>query len=322
MEGVINHVSKNIKLDYSYDNNVLIDGSRIISPLSDRIATKYVSNHPNVRIVVGQSGTDEGIKKLCNGEIDIANASRPLSLSEIELCSANGIEYVEVPFAFDGIVIAVNPQNDWLDCIRLEELSKIWGYRHNKALENWNQISALYPHQSLQLFGIPTNSETYDYFMAMVVGKNATKRYDYIERDETRKIIRDIAQNANSLGFFNFNINNTNQDAVKIISIMNQKGRCVKPNAISIADGTYTPLSRPLFFYVNKKSLIKNYDVKAFTEYFLAEQNTFEITSIGYVALPRQALNNVRYRLQNMTTGSLFEGNLSSGLELTNKLSK
>ena len=291
---------QDLTIDDSYEHNILIDGSRIISPLSDRIAAKFVSNNEHVKIVVGRSGTDEGFRKLCKGEIDIANASREMNQTEMALCSANGIEYVEVPFGFDGIAIAVHRQNDWIDCLKLSELSKIWGNINNQTLENWNQVSDRYPTKKLQLFGKPINSETTDYFTTALVGDDGTIRDNYRDRQEDSKIIQDIAQNPQSLGFFSFKVNNTEQDTVKIVSVMNQKGRCVQPNEISLGDGNYNPLSRPLYFYVSQQSLSKNFDVQDFSNYFLAKENRFEIVSVGYVPLPQNSLKKTRDRLQTV----------------------
>ena len=179
-------------------------------------------------------------------------------------------------------------------------MSKIWGNINNQTLENWNQVSDRYPTKKLQLFGKPINSETTDYFTTALVGDDGTIRDNYRDRQEDSKIIQDIAQNPQSLGFFSFKVNNTEQDTVKIVSVMNQKGRCVQPNEISLGDGNYNPLSRPLYFYVSQQSLSKNFDVQDFSNYFLAKENRFEITSVGYVPLPQNSLKKTRDRLQTV----------------------
>ncbi len=302
------------------NKRVIIDGSTAVFPVANQLAQKFMSQHPGLRIAVGNSGTEKGLESLCQGNLDIANASRPIQKIEIEQCDQNGIEYVEIPFAFDGIVVAINSNNNWVNCLTPQELGNIWEARTDQSIQNWKQIKKNYPNQSLVLYGDEVDSGTYDYFTEAVVENQERSRRDYIANRDGDLVAQSIASEKGSLGFLNFSAYVRNQDNIQAISIKNQKGRCVQPNQRSIADGRYVPLSRPLFFYVNKAALEENPAVKEFTKFWIKPTNSSEISAVGYVPLPSELLELVQKRLERMTTGSIFAGEPSVGVRLSDRL--
>ncbi len=302
------------------DQRILVDGSTAVFPVANQLAQKFMSQHPGLRIAVGNSGTEKGFESFCQGKLDIANASRPIQKIEIEQCEENEVEYLEIPFAFDGIVVAIHSQNNWVNCLTPKELGKIWEARTEKSIQNWQQINPNYPSQSLVLYGDEVDSGTYDYFTEAVVENQERSRRDHIANRDSDLLAQNIASQKGSLGFLNFSTYVRNQENIQAISIKNQKGRCVQPNQRSIADGRYVPLSRPLFFYVNKAALEENPAIKEFVEFWIKPTNTSEISAVGYVPLPSELLELVQKRLNRMTTGSMFAGEPSVGVRLSDRL--
>ena len=311
---------QNIPTSYLSKKDVLIDGSTSVFSAANQLAQRFMNEHPGLRIAVGNSGTEKGLESFCLGNIDIANASRPIQKIEIEQCRENRIEYIEIPFAFDGIVVAVNSNNNWVNCLTPKELGKIWEARKEKSIQNWQQISQNYPPQSLVLYGDEVDSGTYNYFTEAIVEDKERSRRDYIANRDGDLLAQSIASQKGSLGFLNFSAYIRNQRNIQAISIKNEKGRCVQPNQRSIADRRYVPLSRPLFFYVNKAALEENSAVKELVEFWIKPINSSEISALGYVPLPPELLELVEKRLEQMTTGSIFAGESSVGVRLSDRL--
>lgn len=299
---------------------VLVDGSSTIFPLSNTMAQKFMNDNPESQVIVGISSSGAGLKKFCLGDTDIANASRPIKKSEIDLCRANGIEYVEIPIAFDGISIIANRYNDWADCLTLEELTKIWQPDDTEKVTNWKQIRDEFPEEPLSLYAPDTDSGTYDYFTDAVTGAEGKSRKDFKASEDDDIIIQGIESDWGSLGFFGFTYYEKNKDTLKLIAVDNGSGQCVEPSSETIANGTYAPLSRPLFVYVNKNSLEKIPPVKAFIDYQINVANQAVISEVGYVPLPGILQGKVRERVEELTTGSVFEGESAVGVKLIDKL--
>ncbi|GFZ93804.1 PstS family phosphate ABC transporter substrate-binding protein [Okeania sp. KiyG1] len=301
---------------------VLVDGSSTIFPLSDTMAQKFMNDNPENQIIVGISSSGAGLKKFCIGDTDISNASRPIKKSEIDLCKANGIEFVEIPIAFDGISIIANRDNDWADCLTLKELTKIWqpDDGDGEKITNWKQIRDEFPEEPLSLYAPDPESGTYDYFTDAVNGEEGKSRKDYKASEDDDIIIQGIESDWGSLGFLGFTYYEENKDALKLITIDNDTGQCVEPSSETIANGTYAPLSRPLFLYVSKNSLEKIPLVKAFVDYQIDVANQEVISEVGYVPLPGFLQGKITERFEELTTGSVFEGESAVGVKLIDKL--
>lgn len=299
---------------------VLVDGSSTIFPVSDAMAQKFMNDNPEIQVIVGISSSGSGFKKFCIGDTDIANASRPIDQAEIDLCKANGIEYIEIPIAFDGIAVIANSSNDWAQCLTLEELTKIWQPDATGKVVNWKQIRDEFPQEPLSLYAPDTDSGTYDYFTDAVTGTEGKSRKDFKSSEDDEIIIQGIESDWGSLGFLGFVYYQKNKDALKLISVDNGSGQCVEPSIETIANGTYSPLSRPLFLYVSKTSLEKMPAVKAFVDYQTNVANQAVISEVGYVPLPGILQAKVQERIKELTTGSVFDGQSAVGVKLIDKL--
>lgn len=285
---------------------VTVDGSSTVFPISEAMAEEFQKANPNVRVTVGLSGTGGGFKKFCADETDISNASRPIKPEEVELCKKNNIEYIELPISFDGLSIVVNPQNKFAECLTVAELKKMWEPGAQGKITNWNQIRSGFPDARLGLYGAGTDSGTYDYFTAAIVGEEGKSRGDYTASEDDNTLVQGVASDQNGLGFFGYAYYENNKDKVKLVGIDNGKG-CVQPSPQTISDGTYQPLSRPEFIYV-KSTAAQRPEVKAFVDFSLAPENKQLISEVGYVPLPDDLIAEVQRRFQAGTVGSVFEG--------------
>lgn len=300
---------------------VLVDGSSTVFPISEAMAEEFMKANPNVRVTVGVSGTGGGFKKFCAGETDISNASRPIKKEEIELCQKNGIEYVELPVAFDGLSVVVNPANDYATCLKVDELKKMWEPAAQGKVTNWNQIRESFPNKRLGLYGAGTDSGTYDYFTAAIVGEEGESRGDFTASEDDNTIVQGVASDEGGLGFFGYAYFEENKDRLKLVAIDSGDGNCVEPSETTIADGSYKPLSRPEFIYVKKTSLDKP-AVKAFAQFQIDPANKNLIKETGYVPLPDDILAVVKERLETTKIGTVFGGEPAVGVKLADILAK
>ncbi|WP_448602688.1 PstS family phosphate ABC transporter substrate-binding protein [Thermoleptolyngbya sp.] len=300
--------------------NVLVDGSSTVFPISEAMAEEFMRANPGVRVTVGVSGTGGGFKKFCAGETDISNASRPIKKEEIDLCAQNGIEYVEVPIAYDGLSVVVNPSNEFATCLTVDELKKMWEPAAQGKITNWNQIRPDFPNLPLGLYGAGTDSGTYDYFTAAIVGEEGESRGDFTASEDDNVIVQGVASDAGGLGFFGFAYYEENKDKLKLVEIDGGNG-CVAPSAETIADGSYAPLSRPEFFYIKTTSL-DNPAVAAFARFQIDPANAGLISEVGYVPLPTEIEDLAEARIAERKTGSVFEGGSAVGLKLADLLKK
>ncbi|MGV3591292.1 MAG: PstS family phosphate ABC transporter substrate-binding protein, partial [Gammaproteobacteria bacterium] len=245
---------------------VSLDGSSTVYPISEAVAEEFpAAMAPRVRVTVGVSGTGGGFKKFLAGEIDINDASRPISESEKELAAANGIEYLEIPVAYDGLSVVVNPNNTWVDHLTMAELQTIW--QPGSAVDSWNDIRAGWPERPIRLYGAGTDSGTFDYFTETVNGETGASRPDYTASEDDNVLVTGIEGDENALGYFGYAYYQENQERLKLVPIDGGNGP-IAPNPTTINDGTYSPLSRPVFIYVNTASL-ERAPVRAFVEYYL-----------------------------------------------------
>jgi phosphate transport system substrate-binding protein len=259
---------------------VAIDGSSTVFPISEAMAEEFQIANPGVRVTVGISGTGGGFKKFCAGETDISDASRPIKPTEIDLCAENGIEAIEIPVAWDGLTVVRNPANDWATCMTVDELARLW--RPGSTIQTWNQIRADWPDQEIELYGPDTDSGTFDYFTEAIVGEEDASRNDYTASADDNVLVVGVEGDAGSLGYFGFAYYEESSDRLGAVAIDNGDG-CVLPSRATIEDGSYAPLSRPMYIYVKPDALAKP-QVRAFVEFYL-ENATALVPEVGYVPL-------------------------------------
>jgi len=260
---------------------ILIDGSSTVFPISQAVAEEFRKGRPEVQIPVGISGTGGGFKRFVRGEIDIADASRSIKDSERDEAAANGIEYTEFTIAYDGLSVVVSESNDFATCLTIGELKKIW--EPGSTIDNWNQVRSGFPDKRLRLYGPDTDSGTFDYFTKAINGEEDASRPDYTASSDDNVLVLGVSGDQGAMGYFGFAYYNENQEILNVVSVDDGTG-CVKPSLASINDGSYKPLSRPMFIYVNNESL-KREEVRTFVEYYL--NNAAELAEeVGYVGLP------------------------------------
>ncbi len=290
---------------------VKVDGSSTVYPITEAVAEEFqIASRGKVMITVGISGTGGGFKKFCRGETDITDASRPIKPSEVKLCKEKGIEFIEIPIAFDGIAIVVNPSNDWVDYLTVEELRKIWEPEAQGKVTRWSQVRKGWPDKEIHLFGPGVDSGTYDYFTKAIVGKEGASRGDFTASEDDNVLVQGVSMDPLALGFFGLAYYEENMNILRAVPIddgndQNGKGP-IKPSTETVANGTYQPLSRPVFIYVSRKSAEKK-EVREFVEFYI--ENAAELAKeVGYVPLPEKAYDLALSRFRNKITGTLFGG--------------
>ncbi|MEJ8801121.1 PstS family phosphate ABC transporter substrate-binding protein [Pontibacter sp. H249] len=270
--------------------SIQIDGSSTVYPITEAVAEEYRAEAPDVKVTVGVSGTGGGFKKFTRGEIDIVNASRPIKDSEASVAKESGITYVELPVAYDGLTVVVHPENNWVKDITTEELKKIWEPAAQGKIKRWNQIRPEWPDQEIHLYGPGVESGTYDYFTEAVVGESGASRGDYTASEDDNVLVQGVSTDVNALGFFGFAYYEENQNKLKIVPVndlndANGKG-AITPTLETVKDGSYAPLSRPLFIYVNSKAAARPATVD-FVNFYL--DNAADLSQeVGYIPMPAE----------------------------------
>ncbi len=283
--------------------DIQIDGSSTVFPISEAMAEEFQTANSGTNITVGVSGTGGGFKKFCAGETDIANASRPIKDEEAAACKTGSIDFIEVPIAYDGLTVVINKENDWAQCLTVEQLKTAWAPEAEGKIDNWNQIDPSFPDEPLAMFGPGTDSGTFDYFTDEINGEEGASRGDYTASEDDNVIVTGVEGAKGSMGYFGFAYYEENKEAIGDIAVKNEAGECVKPSAETIADGSYNPLSRPLFFYVSKKAYDSKPQVKAFVDYHLDPANTALVEESGYVPLPAADLAAAKARVDEGKLG-------------------
>ena len=289
------------------EGTILVDGSSTVAPITMAVAEEFQKQYPEVRVPVGISGTGGGFKKFCNGETDISDASRPIKESEVELCKKNGIEYIELPVGFDGLAVMVNPSNDFVSCLTVEELKKMWEPAAEGTITKWNQIRADFPNQPLSLYGAGVDSGTYDYFTQAIVGKEGESRGDFLPSEDDNVLVQGIAGDPNALGFFGLAYYEENKDKLKLVAIDSGDGNCVLPSIETVVNGTYQPLSRPLFIYVNRARVDEKPILDAFIDFYMDNAKVLS-REVGYIPLTDEIYELAKKRYDNRVVGSIYAG--------------
>ena len=295
---------------------IKIDGSSTVFPITEAVAEEFQSEKQNkVHVTVGISGTGGGFKKFVRGEIDIADASRPILTDEMAQAKANGIEYLELPIAFDAITVVVNPQNTWVDHMTVAELKKVWEPEAQGKITHWNQIRPEWPNEKIALFGAGADSGTFDYFSEAIVGKAKASRGDYTASEDDNVLVQGVEGNKYALGYIPYAYFAPHSSRMKAVSIEWDKNKVkgpVPPSPENVLAGTYNPLSRPLFIYVNRKSMDKP-QVKEFVEFYLKGVPTLA-KEVKYLPLPDTAYQMATERVRVLQTGTGFGGVPEVGL--------
>jgi phosphate transport system substrate-binding protein len=288
-------------------NEVSVDGAAVGFPISLAVAEEFQKLKPDAQVSVASSGTGGGISKFCNGEIDIAGASRTIKDEEIKACKKKGIEFVEVPIALDGIAVIVNRKNNFAKCLTIEELNKIWNAKSDNKVISWNQVNPKFPNQRLKLYAPASDTGTFDYFTQAVTKKAKNSRTDYSPSHNQNVLVQGVAGDATALGYVGISYYMENQDKLNLVAVQNPKGQCEKPVPLdNVVKNIYTPLSRPLFIYVSKKSLDTKPQVKEFVNFYI--ENSWKwVDSVGYVALPDEAYPKVKQKVASGETGTKFK---------------
>ena len=281
-----------------------VDGSSTVFPITEAMAEEFQKSHGGFRVTVGISGTGGGFQKFCNEEIDIVGASRPIKPVEVDACDKKGINYIELPVAFDGLSILVNPDNDWVDSFTVDELREIW--KPGSTIKKWSDMDPEWPERDIKLVGADTDSGTFDYFTKAIVGEEGASRPDYTASADDNVLVRAVAGEENSLGYVGFAFYSENTDRLKLVPVDPGTGP-VAPSIETISSGTYTPLGRPLFIYVNSEAAQRP-EVREFVGFYLSIENGIFIREIGYVEFPERVYKLVRQRFYQGITGSVFGG--------------
>lgn len=302
------------------DALVKIDGSSTVYPITEAVAEDFQKLKKNaVKVTVGISGTGGGFKKFCRGETDISDASRPILAKEMDICREAGIQYVELPIAYDALTVVIHPQNDWAKTLTVAELKKIWEPGAQGKLKSWKDVNPAFPDVPLKLYGPGADSGTFDYFTEAVVGKSKSSRGDYTASEDDNVLVQGVSRDKGGLGYFGFAYYLENQKKLKAVGIDGGKGSVV-PSPEAVENGTYAPLSRPIFIYVNAKSMDKP-EIREFVEFYLKNAPKL-VKEVKYVPLPQKAYDIAGEHFKHKKLGTVFGGKEEVGLKIEELLKR
>ncbi len=301
---------------------VTIDGSSTVFPVTEAVAEEF-QIATKTKVTVGISGTGGGFKKFCRGETDISGASRPIKQKEIDKCKEAGIEFIELPVAFDALTVVINPANDFAKEMTVAELKTIWGPEAQENITSWNQVNPDWPDQPLKLFGPGADSGTFDYFTEAIIGKSKSSRGDFTASEDDNVLVTGVAGDKGGIGYFGYAYYEENKDKLTAVAVSEEAGKAgVLPSKASIEDGTYQPLARPIFIYVKKSAAQEKAHVKAFVDYYL-EQGRPLIEEVKYVPLPAEDQDAVIAHWKALKAGTGFiEGKAEVGVKIKDLLDR
>ncbi|MGE0268173.1 MAG: PstS family phosphate ABC transporter substrate-binding protein [Candidatus Omnitrophota bacterium] len=292
---------------------VKVDGSSTVFPITEAVAEEF-QNSGGSKVMVGISGTGGGFKRFCRAETDISDASRPIKSSEISACRENNIEYIELPVAYDGLAVVINPENTWVDYLTVEELSMIWKPESQGTVTKWSQVRNGFPDVDIKLFGPGTDSGTFDYFTEVINGKSGKSRGDYTASEDDNILVEGVSSDKGAIGYFGLAYYEQNMDKLKLVPIDDGKSDNgngpVSPSMKTVMDSTYQPLARPIFIYVSKQSADEKEYVRKFVEFYLENAPPL-VEEVGYIPLQDESYSAAQVRFNSRTTGSVFNNSAS-----------
>ena len=288
---------------------ITVDGSSTVFPVTEAVAEEFQKQNRGTQVTVGRSGTGGGFQKFCRGETAVSNASRPIASAEMDACQKAGIDYIELPIAYDGMAVVVNPKNSWAPSMTVAELKKLWSPDAQNKITRWNQVRASWPDQEIHLFGAGVDSGTFDYFTEVINGKAKVSRGDYTSSEDDNILVQGVAGDQNALGYMGLAYFEENKDKLKLVSIDDEDpangAGPIAPSAATVRDGTYRPLSRPIFIYVATSALSRP-EVQKFIEYYVTSASPL-VSEVGYVPLTDAEQKLVQQRFAAKTTGTMFD---------------
>ncbi len=297
---------------------IKVDGSSTVYPIAEAVAEEFQKKNPGIKVMVGISGTGGGFKKFCNGETDITNASRPIKPSEVDLCKENRIKYIELPVAYDGLAVMVHPGNTWAVSMTVKELKELWEPAAQRKITRWNHIRPEWPDKEIHLFGPGVDSGTFDYFTEVIMGKAQSSRGDFTASEDDNVLVQGISTDPLALGFFGVAYYEHNKDKLKLVAINDEDPKNgngpILPTHENVVNGTYQPLARPIFIYVNKKSADRP-EVQEFIKFYLTDGRPL-VREVGYIALSDKVYDLALRRFEKRVVGSVFEGRSAQGAML------
>ena len=322
MVAIIIMATVNVVVAGADDKIIKIDGSSTVYPITEAVAEEFQKAKKGaVKVTVGISGTGGGFKKFCRGETDISDASRPILKKEMDLCKENGIKYVELPVAFDALTVVINPKNDWIGSMTVEELKKMWEPAAQGKVMKWSDVNPKWPNHKLSMFGPGADSGTFDYFTDAINGKEKASRGDFTASEDDNTLVQGVSRNKYAIGYFGLAYYVENKDKLKAVPIVN-KGttKAVLPSLDTVMDGTYQPLARPIFIYVAEKALTRP-EVKEFVTYYLS--NAAKLTKqVGYVPLSKAHYDQAMKNFNGKKLGTGFGGKNEVGVRVDELLKR
>jgi phosphate transport system substrate-binding protein len=308
-----------VQSTFAAEKIIKIDGSSTVYPITEAVAEEFQATQ-KVKVTVGESGTGGGFKKFCRGETDISNASRPISSKEMEACKDAGVQYIELPIAYDALTVVVNSKNDWVKSLSVDELKKIWA--PGSSVKNWKQVNGAYPDKALGLYGPGTASGTFDYFSEAINGKAKSHRTDYTPSEDDNVLVQGVTGNVGGLAYFGYAYYEENKDKLRAVPISPKAGAtAIMPSPEAVMNGTYQPLSRPLFIYVNATAAAFKPEVKAFVNFYL-EKAPELVKEVKYEPLPAEDYTAVNAHFKAMKPGTGFNGTPEVGIRIKDLLGR
>lgn len=299
---------------------IKIDGSSTVFPITEAVSEEFqISKSGKVRVTVGISGTGGGFKKFCRGEIDVQNASRPIQEKEIENCRKAGIKFLEIPIAFDATAVVVNPKNTWAKSITVAELKKMWEPAAQGKIVNWSDVNPAWPKEKIKLYGAGSDSGTFDYFTEAIVGKSKSSRGDYTASEDDNTLVTGVSKDLNALGYIPMAYYEENKSKIKALPVVGgakapAKDKAIYPSRETVENGTYYPLSRPVFIYVSEASM-KKPEIKEFVDFYVKNSATL-VPEVRYVPLPAAAYQESLKNIKANKLGTVFGGHSEVGLKI------
>jgi len=303
------------------DKFIKVDGSSTVFPITEAVAEEFQKAQKGTKVTVGVSGTGGGFKKFCRGETDISDASRPILKKEMDLCKEAGIKYIELPVAFDALTVVVNPKNDWIKSMTVEELKKMWEPEAQGKIMKWSDVNPKWPNEKLALFGAGADSGTFDYFTDAINGKEKACRGDFTASEDDNVLVQGVSRDKHAIGFFGLAYYVENKDKLKAVPIVNKGAtKAVEPSLDTVMAGTYQPLARPIFIYVAEKSLAKP-EVKEFIYFYLKHASKLT-KEVGYVPLSQAHYNQALKNFNGKKFGTGFGGKNEVGVRVDELLKR